>query len=95
MKVNNLNNLNNIKYINNYAKSNQKMKNDDKEVSSDKCEISSIGKALNNLSIEDSKVNFDLEKDIEALKNKVSSGKYVVDTKALAEKILDAMKGRA
>lgn len=95
MKVNNLSNLNNIKYINNYTKNNQKTNDDKNLYNKDKCEISSIGKVLNTLSIEDITIDFNFEKDIKSLKERIASGNYKVDSKALAESIVNTMKGRA
>jgi negative regulator of flagellin synthesis FlgM len=95
MKINNSNNLNNIKYINNYKANNQKLKNNEKSNNNDKLEISSIGKALNNFSIEESKLDLKGTKDIEAIKNQIVNGKYKVDTKMLAAKLMEAMKGKA
>lgn len=95
MKVNNLNNLNNVKYINSYKANNQSLKNGDKNSQNDKCEISSVGKALNNLAIAGKDVDLIPKKDIEAIKNQIASGKYKVDSSELAQKLVDAMKGRA
>jgi negative regulator of flagellin synthesis FlgM len=95
MKINNSNNLNNIKYINSYKTNSQKQNNNGKSITSDKIEISSIGKTLNNLSIEENNLGLKGTKEIEALKNQIAQGKYKVDPKILAEKLMDTMKGRA
>jgi len=95
MKINNLNNLNNVKYTNSYKANNQSLKNGEKNSKTDKCEISSVGKALNNLAIAGKDVDLIPKKDIEAIKNQISSGNYKIDSSELAQKLIDAMKGRA
>ncbi|WP_291572650.1 flagellar biosynthesis anti-sigma factor FlgM [Clostridium sp. UBA4548] len=94
MKINNTNNMNNIKYINNYKANEEKSKNTSKSQNGDKCEISSIGKVLNHFSIEENNLGIKDNKDVEIIKKQIAQGKYKVDTRALAEKLMSHMKGK-
>ncbi|EQB88539.1 negative regulator of flagellin synthesis FlgM [Clostridium punense] len=94
MKINNANNMNNIKYINNYKSNEEKNKTSKKSQNNDKCEISSIGKALNHFSIEENDLGIKGNKDVEYIKKQISQGKYKVDTKVLADKLMAHMKGK-
>jgi len=58
----------------------------------DTVEISSEGKNLSALSLNDKSVNS--KEKIEAIKNKVMNGTYNVDSKLTAKRMIDAMKGR-
>lgn len=94
MKINNTNNINNVKYINNYNANNEKTKNNEKAPKGDKLEISTAGKALNNLSIINDNIDIKDMKEVERIKKQLTEGKYKVDSKALADKLVDIMKGR-
>lgn len=94
MKINNLNNVNNVKYINSYKSNDSKSKKGDASSSNDKCEISFVGKALNNLSIVNDNLDMKSAKEVEKIKKQIVEGKYKVDSKALADKLMDVMKGR-
>lgn len=94
MKINNTNNINNVKYINNYKANNEKTKNNEKSPKGDKLEISTAGKALNNLSIVNDNIDIKDMKEVERIKKQLEEGKYKVDSKALADKLVDIMKGR-
>jgi len=58
----------------------------------DTVELSSEGKNLSALSLNDKSVNS--KEKIDAIKNKVMNGTYNVDPKLTAKKMIDAMKGR-
>ncbi len=58
----------------------------------DTIELSSAGKSLSALSLDDKLIN---SKDkIEKIKNEIYSGTYKMDSKLTAEKMMDIMKGR-
>ncbi|WP_017415618.1 flagellar biosynthesis anti-sigma factor FlgM [Clostridium tunisiense] len=94
MKINNLNNVNNVKYINSYKSNDSKSKKGETSQNNDKCEISLVGKALNNLSIEKDNLDMKSAKEVENIKKQIVEGKYKVDSKALTDKLMDVMKGR-
>ena len=58
----------------------------------DTIELSSVGKNLSALSLENKVVNS--KEKIEAIKNKVMQGTYKVDSTLTAKRIIDIMKGR-
>lgn len=58
----------------------------------DTIEISNTGKSLSSLSVEEGFGNS--PEKIEALRKEVSQGTYKADSKLVAKKILDAVKGR-
>jgi len=58
----------------------------------DTIELSPEGKSLSALSLEGKSVNSN--EKIEAIKAKVNNGTYNVDSKLIASKIIDNMKGR-
>jgi negative regulator of flagellin synthesis FlgM len=63
-----------------------------KKASSDTIEISTIGKNLSNLTLED---NFQCsDKRIEEIRNEVSKGTYRPDARVVAQKMVDFIKGR-
>ncbi len=61
-------------------------------IKKDTVELSSEGKNLSALSLNDKSVNS--KEKIEAIKNKVLQGTYKVDSKLTAKRIIDIMKGR-
>ena len=58
----------------------------------DSVQISSLGKNLSSYSLEDKFVNSN--EKIEKLKNQISNGTYSRDSKLVAGKILEEMKGK-
>lgn len=58
----------------------------------DKCELSSVGKALNNLSIEEERFGVSKER-VEKIKEELNKGIYKVDSEVLAKAILSSMRG--
>lgn len=93
MKINN-GNIHAL-YLNSYkAKGNTKVenKNMSKEATKDTCELSSLGKSLNKLALEEESVGRS-NKEVEKIKNKVSAGTYAVDSKVLAKSMMVFMKG--
>ena len=61
-------------------------------IKKDTIEISSEGKNLSDLALNDKSVNS--KEKIEAIRNKVNQGTYNVDPKLTAKRIIDVMKGR-
>ena len=61
-------------------------------IKKDTIEISSEGKNLSDLALNDKSVNS--KEKIEAIRNKVNQGTYNVDPKLTAKRIIDFMKGR-
>ncbi len=94
MKINNINS--NTLYINKYKNNEDKVNKSNinlaKKEGPDKCELSSVGKALNNLSIEEEIYGVS-DKKVEEIKASISTGNYKVDTKALTEAMMKAMRG--
>ena len=90
MKINNLGQIN--KVINLYGKNNNMKNNinEEKRVK-DKIEISSAGKTLSSLELDD--FNLDNDKKIEALRNAIKNGTYKVDTEKLSKAMIDNIKG--
>lgn len=62
-----------------------------KSNSTDRIEISEIGKSLNNYSLESSSIN--RLSNIEEIRNKINNGTYNVDAKLTAQSILDHIGG--
>lgn len=91
-----INNINMSIYSNNYKTNenslNKNNMNESKENTKDTCEISSLGRSLNKIIIEDVKLGVSAE-ELEKIKSKVLEGTYKVDSKTLAEAILTSMKG--
>lgn len=92
-----INNINMSIYSNNY-KTNEKSLNkssitENKDNTKDTCKISSLGRSLNKIIVEDINYGVSAEK-VEELKRKVSQGTYTMDSKALAKAISIRMKGR-
>ncbi|MEG1255989.1 flagellar biosynthesis anti-sigma factor FlgM [Clostridium sp.] len=94
MKINN-GNIHAL-YVKNY-KTNENISNKDncklaKENIKDTCELSSLGKSLNKLSIEDESIGVS-NKVVEKIRNEISKGTYTVDSKVLAKAMVNSMKG--
>ncbi|HAK42066.1 MAG TPA: flagellar biosynthesis anti-sigma factor FlgM [Clostridium sp.] len=91
-----ISNINMSIYSNNYKTNenslNKNNMNESKENTKDTCEISSLGRSLNKIIIEDVKLGVSAE-EVEKIKSKVLEGTYKVDSKTLAEAILTSMKG--
>ncbi|WP_346890157.1 flagellar biosynthesis anti-sigma factor FlgM [Clostridium sp. UBA1056] len=91
-----ISNINMSIYSNNYKTNenslNKNNMNESKENTKDTCEISSLGRSLNKIIIEDVKLGVSAE-ELEKIKSKVLEGTYKVDSKTLAEAILTSMKG--
>lgn len=91
-----ISNINMSIYSNNYKTNenslNKNNMNEGKENTKDTCEISSLGRSLNKIIIEDVKFGVSAE-EVEKIKSKVLEGTYKVDSKTLAEAILTSMKG--
>lgn len=91
-----ISNINMSIYSNNYKTNenslNKNNMNEGKENTKDTCEISSLGRSLNKIIIEDVKLGVSAE-ELEKIKSKVLEGTYKVDSKNLAEAILTSMKG--
>lgn len=58
----------------------------------DSISISSVGKSLSSYSMDGSMI--DSKEKVENIKKAVSNGTYNVDARLVAQKIIDAMKGR-
>lgn len=58
----------------------------------DSIEISSLGKNLSSYSLDDKFVNSD--EKIETIKNQIANGTYSRDSKLVAAKILEAIRGK-
>ena len=80
------------KVISIYSVSKKSEVKESQKTKSDSIEISSLGKSLSNMSLED---NFQCsEKRIEEIRNSVAKGTYKPDAKLVAQKIIDLIKGR-
>ena len=58
----------------------------------DTIELSSAGKSLSALSLDDKLINS--KEKIEAIRNEIKQGTYKMDSSLTAKKIIDVMKGR-
>jgi negative regulator of flagellin synthesis FlgM len=58
----------------------------------DTIELSSAGKSLSALSLDDKLINS--KEKIEAIRNEIKQGTYKMDSSLTAKKIIDIMKGR-
>lgn len=58
----------------------------------DTIELSTIGKSLSALSLNSKSVNS--SEKLEAIRNEVNKGTYKVDSKLIASRMIDIMKGR-
>ena len=87
----NIKNVNSNFAINNYTKSVNNIKTQKPVEKIDKVEISMMGKHLSNISkSEDKDVNID---KVNKIKSMIENGTYNIDSKELAKKILEKMKG--
>lgn len=93
MKINN-GNIHAL-YLNNY-KSNEKIseikKSHEVKESMDTCQLSSIGKKLNQYAIEEETYGVS-DKVVQQIKNQVKNGTYTIDSTVLAKNMLSKMKG--
>lgn len=88
MKINSMN-TNNM--INAYSKQKQYVKNETvNKVFKDKVEISEDAKYLSKINSDNE--NIDLDK-VNEIKKKIKEGTYSVDSKNIAQKIINVMKG--
>ena len=78
--------------INFYKKNTAKTEVKAAAIPKDTIELSSAGKNLSALALGGKSVSSN--EKIEAIKNKVNNGTYNVDSKLVANKIIDNMKGR-
>ncbi|MDP4145958.1 MAG: flagellar biosynthesis anti-sigma factor FlgM [Bacillota bacterium] len=60
--------------------------------SSDSLQISSLGKSLSSMSIDNVKISAD--EKVEKIKAQIANGTYKKDAKLVAQKLYDSMKGR-
>lgn len=87
-----INNTSNIIAISAYKTNKIKQEKVQEMKHEDSCEISDLGKTLNNFSNEEF---FGVSKEkIESIKERISQGTYNVDSKLVAEKLIEHMKGR-
>lgn len=89
MKVNN---IPNITIINSYKKNSNIKSKDINLKMQDSCEISSLAKTLNSFSAEE--VSKSSEEKIQKIKNEIEKGTYKVDSKLIAERLVEYMKGK-
>lgn len=80
------------KVVNLYRDNSKVNRNNKIERKSDTLEISPLAKKLSGLSIDD--INIDKTKEIERIKEQIKKGTYNVDSKDIARKIINSMKGR-
>ncbi|MBE6051337.1 MAG: flagellar biosynthesis anti-sigma factor FlgM [Clostridium sp.] len=77
--------------INLYNKNSSKIVNKGKiEKNTDRIEISSIGRSLQDYLLDD--INVDNSKKVEEIKNKIANGTYTVDSKLVAQSMIDIIK---
>ncbi|MEW8956208.1 flagellar biosynthesis anti-sigma factor FlgM [Clostridium sp.] len=79
------------KVVNLYRDNNKMNKSSKIEKKGDTLEISPLAKKLSGLSIDD--INIDKTKEIERIKEEIKKGSYNIDSKDLARKIINSMKG--
>lgn len=80
------------KVINIYNTNKQSIEKKDTKVKNDSIEISTLGKKLSNLSIDDNFGNS--EEKVEALRNEVKNGTYKPSSANVAKKMLDSISER-
>lgn len=78
--------------VNFYKKNTNKVEAKVTAMPKDTIELSAAGKNLSALALDGKSVNS--SEEIAAIKNKVNKGTYNVDSKLVAKKIIDNMKGR-
>jgi negative regulator of flagellin synthesis FlgM len=85
-----INGINSKIYINTYNSNSNKLKTKTSEISqSDRIEISSLGKSLNEYSLNS---EIDNSKKVADIKSKVESSTYSVDTKLTANSLLNTIR---
>lgn len=89
MKINPLNTNKSVQHYNEVKRKSEKQ---NVKKNSDTIEISDIGKSMSTYSLND-KLNMSPEK-IDSIRKEVSSGTYSRDSRVVASKMLDIMKGR-
>jgi len=93
MKINN-GNIHAL-YVNSYkTKENIKAENTkpDKDMVKDTCQLSTLGKSLNKLALEEESVGIS-DKEVEKIKSRISKGTYAVDSQVLAKAMMAYGKG--
>ncbi len=80
----------NFRGIENMYKNNKVQANPVNNKIVDRVEISELGKQLNKLNTNKEEINID---KINEIKTKIENGTYKVDSKDLAKKIIESMKG--
>ncbi|WP_426349119.1 flagellar biosynthesis anti-sigma factor FlgM [Alloiococcus sp. CFN-8] len=75
-----------------YSNVQKKQENVASEVKQDTIELSSIGRSLSSIDMQDFNVNNDIR--VARIKEEISKGTYNIDAKLTAQGILDAIKGR-
>jgi negative regulator of flagellin synthesis FlgM len=78
--------------VNVYKKNTVKTEAKVATVKKDTIELSSAGKSLSALSLDNKSINS--KEKIDAIKNQVDKGTYKVDSKLIAKRMIDVMKGR-
>jgi negative regulator of flagellin synthesis FlgM len=78
--------------VNTYKKNATKTEAKVATVKKDTIELSTVGKSLSALSLDSKEVNS--KEKIDAIKNQVDKGTYKVDSKLIAKRMIDVMKGR-
>jgi negative regulator of flagellin synthesis FlgM len=78
--------------VNTYKKNATKTEAKVATVKKDTIELSTAGKSLSALSLDSKGVNS--KEKIDAIKNQVDKGTYKVDSKLIAKRMIDVMKGR-
>lgn len=80
------------KIINLYNNNKKVAENNSVKNNKDRIEISSLGKSLSSLSVEE---NFENSTEkLEKIKNQISQGTYKADSTQTAKKMIDIIKGR-
>ncbi|MDP4088228.1 MAG: flagellar biosynthesis anti-sigma factor FlgM [Bacillota bacterium] len=80
------------KVISIYSVNRKEAAKDTKKTEGDKIEISKLGKSLSDLALDG---NFQLsDKRVEEIRNGISKGTYNVDSKQIAQKMINLIKGR-
>jgi negative regulator of flagellin synthesis FlgM len=79
--------------VNLYNENKNKISKKSEVFKSDSVQISSEGRSLSNLSVESSNVNISDPKRVETVRNQIEQGTYKPNSKLIAQKMLDAIKG--
>ncbi|RMC99086.1 flagellar biosynthesis anti-sigma factor FlgM [Clostridium autoethanogenum] len=87
-----INGINSSKLVNFYNRNNVEKSLKSESNSKDSIHISSIGKSLSPYSLDDKFVNS--KERVESIKKSVANGTYKVDSKLVAQKIIDNIKGK-